>query len=50
MGTTLFLPTKSVLSGSLITLNLVMLKSIKGIFLFLKTRNDEGLLTIIKKG
>lgn len=38
------------LSATLITLNLVMLKSIKGIFLFLKTRNDEALLTTIMKG
>ena len=50
MSITHFLPIKPVISAALITLDLDMLKSIKGIFLFLKTRNDEGLLTIIKKG
>ncbi len=50
MGITLFSPTKLALSATPVTLNLVMLKSIKGIFLFLKTRNDEALLTTIMKG
>ncbi len=50
MSITHFLPIKPVISAALITLNLDMLKSIKGIFLFLKIRNDEALLTTIMKG